>query len=72
MESYYQSHCYASCDTKTENQTGSYINTTFAVYITGVTLGNYPSNKLCSMIFFDITMLLGLPEKNNGKQIITG
>ena len=71
-ENYDHSHCYASCDPKTENYTGSYVHTAFAVYSTEVTLGNYLSNKLRSMVFFDITVFLGLPGKNNGKRRIPG
>ena len=40
-----------------KDPTGSYIHAEFAVYSTALTLGNYPSNKIRSMAFFDITGL---------------
>ena len=53
-----------------EDPTGSYAQSTFSVHSTAVTLGNYPSNKLPSMVFFVIIVLLVLPHKNHGKRII--
>ena len=50
-----------------EDTMGYYVHATFSVYSTAVTLVNYSSNKLLSMALFNITVILGLPDKNHGK-----